>query len=203
MPPAPFSTTMLSTLTLFTLLLLGPSTAVSPSHRRPQDLVRSSCLHARYPDLCLHTLASYSGPANPRSIAQAAIGASLSRARSVSGFLRGPASGQGGHLSKREQAALNDCVEQISDSIDELSRTLGELQHLNGETMQFQLSNAETWVSAALTNEDTCLNGFEGVAGKVKIDVRRRITGVVKLTSNALYLIVRLDVSRGRPKGRV
>ncbi|KAK4760084.1 hypothetical protein SAY87_023215 [Trapa incisa] len=195
---------MLSTLTLFVVLLLpGPSAAASHGQRRPNDLVHLSCVHARYPSLCFRTLASYSGPANPRSIAQAAVGASLSRARSVSGFLRGQALGQGGHLSKREQAALGDCVEQISDSIDQLSRTLRELQHLKGETLQWQISNAETWVSAALTNEDTCLDGFEGVDGKVKTDVGRRITRVARLTSNALYMIVRLDVSRGRPKGRV
>ncbi|OWM84063.1 hypothetical protein CDL15_Pgr009310 [Punica granatum] len=195
MPTPKFRATMLSTLTL--LLLFLCSSDASPSHRGPQDLIRSSCVHAQYPDLCLHTLASYSGPANPRSIAQAAVKASLSRARSVSGFLRTQAPGKA-HLSKREQAALNDCVEQLSDSIDELSRTLGELQHLKGKTFRWQVSNAETWVSAALTNEDTCLDGFDGVDGKVKTDVRHKITRVARLTSNALYMINRLDESRGR-----
>ena len=89
-------------------------------------------------------------------------------------------------------------MEQIAESVDELSKTLGELKHLRGETFEFQMSNAQTWMSAALTNEDTCVDGFEGVDGKVKSDVKRKITNVAEVTSNALYMINRLDESRGR-----
>lgn len=106
-------------------------------------------------------------------------------------------------LSSCHLLSGGNCFLQISDSVDELRRTLGELQHLRGETFQWQLSNAETWASAALTNEDTCLDGFDGVKGKVKTDVRRKISRVARLTSNALYMINRLDMSHGRPKGRV
>lgn len=84
----------------------------------------------------------------------------------------------------------------------ELRRSLGELQHLKQATFRWQLSNAETWVSAALTDEDTCLDGFDGVNGKVKTEVQRRITRVARVTSNALYMVNRLDYSRSRPRGR-
>ncbi|KAK8597739.1 hypothetical protein V6N13_095137 [Hibiscus sabdariffa] len=92
---------------------------------------------------------------------------------------------------------LSDCVEQISDSMEELSMTLGELKHFRGETLGFQLSNAQTWVSATLTNEYMCLNGFEGVEGKVKSEVKRKMSNVVKITSNALYMINMFDESCG------
>ncbi|XP_022730993.1 pectinesterase inhibitor 3-like [Durio zibethinus] len=169
--------------------------ASASKHGSSQDLIRSSCIHASYPSLCLRTLSSYSGPANtPCELAQAAVKVSLSCAQKVSNYLTTSVTGK----SKRERVALNDCVEQISESVDELSKTLGELKHLRGETFEFQMSNAQTWVSAALTNEDTCLDGFEGVDGKVKSDVKRKITTVAKVTSNALYMINRLDESRGR-----
>ena len=162
-----------------------------------EDLVHSSCIHASYPNICLRTLSSYSGPAKtPRDLAQAAVKVSLSRAQRVSTYLNGVA-GQG-KASKREQVALSDCVEQISDTVEELSNTLKELKHLRPGTFRWQMSNAETWVSAALTNEDTCLDGFQGVDGKVKADVKRKITNVARVTSNALYLINRLDSTRGR-----
>ncbi|KAL4278438.1 hypothetical protein GQ457_03G018520 [Hibiscus cannabinus] len=92
---------------------------------------------------------------------------------------------------------LSDCVEQISDSVEELSMTLGELKHLREETLGFQLSNAQTWVSVALTNEYTCLDGFEGVEGKVKSEVKRKMSNVVKITSNVLYMINMFDESYG------
>ncbi|XVE97852.1 hypothetical protein REPUB_Repub03eG0054600 [Reevesia pubescens] len=181
---------------LLTILLFLSSAAASKHGGGvPKDLVRSSCAHASYPSLCLRTLSSYTGPANtPRDLAQAAVKVSLSRAQKVSNYLTTSVTGK----SKRERVALSDCLEQIAESVDELSKTLGELKHLRGETFEFQLSNAQTWVSAALTNEDTCLDGFEGIDGKVKSDVKRKITKVSKVTSNALYMINRLDESRGR-----
>lgn len=62
------------------------------------------------------------------------------------------------------------------------------------------MGNAKTWVSAALTNEYTCLDGFKEVEGEVKLDVKKRISKVAKVTSNALFFINRLD--GGNPAGR-
>ncbi|XP_062091202.1 pectinesterase inhibitor 3 [Humulus lupulus] len=190
-------------LILFILVLLSPSYSVSGKKRShhdsptpASDLVRTSCVHANYPNLCLRTLSTYSGPARtPRDLAQAAVNVSLARASRISKFLTRTARGSFG--SKRQRAALGDCVEQISDSVEDLSKTLSELQHLRWETFRWQMSNAQTWVSAALTNEDTCLEGFKELQVKMKTDVKRKITNVARVTSNALYMINRLDETRG------
>ncbi|GFY98552.1 plant invertase/pectin methylesterase inhibitor superfamily protein [Actinidia rufa] len=161
--------------------------------KKPQDLVQSSCIHASYPDICLRTLSSYSSAANsPRDLAQAAVKVSLSQARKVSDYLATLRTTG----SKREQGAVHDCVDQVTDSVDELRKTLAELQHLKSGTWRWQMSNTETWVSAALTNDDTCLDGFKEIHGNVKADVKRKITHVARVTSNALYLINRLDQTR-------
>ncbi|KAE8681001.1 ARM repeat superfamily protein isoform 1 [Hibiscus syriacus] len=180
----------------FILSVFLPLLSAASKHDSPQDLLRSSCVHASYPGLCLRTLSSYSGPTNtPRDLARAAVKVSLTRARKASSYLTS-ASVTG--KSKRERAALSDCVEQVADSVDELSRTLGELKRLRGETFEFQMSNAQTWASAALTSEDTCLDGFERVDGKVKSDVKKMLMNVAKVTSNALYMINRLNESHDR-----
>ncbi|KAH9652851.1 Pectinesterase inhibitor 3 [Citrus sinensis] len=191
-----------SLITLF--LLLSCSAAGSKhGHGEPHDLVRSSCAHASYPAVCLRTLSSYKGAAEtPRDLAQAAVNVSLSRASKVSAYLSQVSSNvnKGKSTNKRERLALSDCVEQISDSVEDLSKTLNELKHLKGDTFSWQMSNAETWVSSALTDEDTCLDGFEDVDSKVKSDVKRKISNVARVTSNALYMLTRLDKSRERPR---
>ncbi|KAK9274912.1 hypothetical protein L1049_022167 [Liquidambar formosana] len=190
----PFSLLTFLFLSLSVSSLSHFATARKPTNSK--DLVRSSCVHASYPNICLRTLSSYSGPARtPGDLAQAAVKVSLSRAHKVSTYLTQTAGLKKG--SKGEQAALRDCVEQISDSVDELRKTLSELQHLRKGTFRWQMSNAETWVSAALTNEDTCLDGFHDVMSTVKTDVKKKVRNVAKVTSNALYLINRLDESRG------
>ncbi|XP_059634682.1 pectinesterase inhibitor 3-like [Cornus florida] len=189
-----------SLLLVFLLTLSLSSHCYSASSKKadePKDLVRSSCVHASYPDICLKTLSSYVGPAKtPRDLAQAAVKVSISRTKKVSGFLATLRSG-----SKREKSALKDCVDQIADSVDELSMTLTELKELRGAAFRWHMSNAETWVSAALTNEDTCLDGFRDIDGKVRSDVKHKVTNVARVTSNALYLISRLDQPRGKPIG--
>lgn len=159
------------------------------------ELVRISCLHASYPTLCIHTLSTVAASAKtPHDVALAAVSASMHRAANASAFasrLVGLRS-----ANKRERSALKDCVEQLSDSADQLSSTMSELRHLRSVTFGWQMSNAETWVSAALTNEDTCLDGFQGVDGTVKKAVRRKIVNVARVTSNALYLVNRLASTR-------
>ncbi|CAI9100787.1 OLC1v1037960C1 [Oldenlandia corymbosa var. corymbosa] len=176
------------------LLLLSSSAAATTTTKSPRDLVHSSCAHASYPDICLRTLSSYSKPTTSlRELAQAAVRVSISRSNKAAGFLA-QLKGNG----KREEGALGDCVHQMSDSIYELGKTLSELQNLRrGNDFKWHMSNAETWVSAALTYEDTCLDGFTEIDGKVRSDVKRAITDVAKVTSNALYLITRLDQTRG------
>ncbi|KAL2503364.1 Plant invertase/pectin methylesterase inhibitor superfamily protein [Forsythia ovata] len=187
---------MTNVMILLLLLVSIISTRGAEKHTTPpkHDLVRTSCVHASYPNICLRTLSSYSGPANtPRDLAQAAVKVSLSRARRASDFVS-----QLRSHSKREEGALNDCVEQMGDSMEELSKTLEELHHLRSGEFPWQMSNAETWVSAALTNEDTCLDGFKEIDGKIRSDVKKKITNLARITSNALYLINLLDESRGK-----
>ncbi|XP_039686438.1 pectinesterase inhibitor 3 [Medicago truncatula] len=173
----------LTTLFLYFFISTFSTSILAHDEAQTQDLVHSSCIHSRYPKLCLRTLSNYTGPTkSPLDIAQAALHISLAHAKRVSKYLRSSKSeahGSNSSLSKRQQAGLSDCKEQIADSVDELGRSLEELQ----------MSNALTWVSAALTDGDTCLDG------NVRADVKKRVSDVARVTSNALYLINRVGQS--------
>ncbi|XP_076955392.1 pectinesterase inhibitor 3-like [Bidens hawaiensis] len=119
------------------------------------DLVQSSCMHATFPKVCNHTLSIYNGPVTtPHELALAAIRVSISQATKTSIYLLGIRK----ETDQREKGVVNDCASQIADSVDDLRKTLGELKELRRGTFRWQMSNAETWVSAALTDEDTCLD---------------------------------------------
>ncbi|KAI3735159.1 hypothetical protein L6452_14647 [Arctium lappa] len=86
-----------------------------------------------------------------------------------------------------EVAALKDCVELLSDSVYELKRSLEEMNQPGSKSLRLVMSDLQTWVSAAMTNEDTCIEGFANT--KMKNVVRGKIVNVAHLTSNALALI--------------
>lgn len=179
----------------FLILLLALISTHAKNHNAPRkELVRTSCAHASYPAICLRTLSSYSGVVtNLSDLAKAGVKVSLSRSKAASNFLA-----QLKSQSKKEQGAVRDCLELIGNSMDELSQTLSELQKLQSGDFRWHMSNVETWVSAALTNENTCLDGFKEIEGFIRSDVKRKITKVARVTSNALYLIDLLDNSHGK-----
>ncbi|CAI8595802.1 unnamed protein product [Vicia faba] len=116
---------------------------------------------------------------------------SLNNTQSTKGFVTMCKSFK--NLKPREYAALHDCAEEISDSVDRLTRSLKELKlsKINGQDFNWHISNVETWVSSALTDETTCGDGFAGktLDGKIKASIRSRIVNVAQVTSNALSLI--------------
>ncbi|GAB4825971.1 hypothetical protein Ancab_008839 [Ancistrocladus abbreviatus] len=66
----------------------------------------------------------------------------------------------------------------------------------NTSDMKFKMSNIKTWMSAAITDENTCMDGVDEhqVNPTVKSKIRDGILGVAKLTSNALSLVNQLPV---------
>ncbi|KAK9161581.1 hypothetical protein Syun_007922 [Stephania yunnanensis] len=100
-----------------------------------------------------------------------------------------------GRMRRRQMAALSDCLECFEDTMDNAARSAEELRRLSSEksTFEVQMGNVETWMSAALTFEDTCLDGFDEVRkGKVVKQLRREVVKVSCITSNALALVSKL-----------
>ncbi|KAK9147991.1 hypothetical protein Scep_006748 [Stephania cephalantha] len=159
------------------------------------EFIKNSCGVTMYPKLCYKSLSAYASSINksPAQLANVALSVSLMCARSTSTFVSQLS--KRGDLKPREAAAVRDCVENIGDSVSELQESLEEMRHLRGGRFEFnhKMTNIQTWVSAALTNEDTCMDGFEGDdeanGSSVKNMVRSNIKNVAQLTSNALALI--------------
>ncbi|XP_071723924.1 pectinesterase inhibitor 9-like [Rutidosis leptorrhynchoides] len=184
---------------LFLLLSLvtTPSQSFVPNHPKPAptSFIVSSCRATRYPALCVHCLAAY-GRAIQRSdhhLAQAALIVSLARARSAASFMSKLSRAR--RIKLRELRAMRDCVENMGDTVDRLAdsvRELGRSRYV-GRDFAWHMSNVETWVSAALTDENTCTDGFGGrvMDGGVKVAVRGRVVDVARVTSNALALVNR------------
>ncbi|KAK6936326.1 Pectinesterase inhibitor domain [Dillenia turbinata] len=160
-----------------------------------RDFIKASCKETLYPKLCFKTLSSYANSINSSStaLANVALNVSLKGARSTSETVLNLSRTH--NLGPREASAISDCVETIGDSVDELQQSLVEMKDLEGPDFQMKMSNILTWVSAALTNENTCMEGFDAKAmdEKLKSKIRKCIVNVAQLTSNALALINRLS----------
>lgn len=174
---------------LLTILITIANFAIST----PTNFIKTSCSITQYPTLCYESLSIYASTIqqDPYQLVQTALSISLNKTQSTKAFVTKCKNFR--NLKPREYAALHDCVEEISDSVDRLTRSLKELKLCNvkGEDFTWHISNVETWVSSALTDESTCSDGFAGKAldGKIKSSIRGRMVNVAQVTSIALSLI--------------
>ncbi|XVF11174.1 hypothetical protein REPUB_Repub08aG0003300 [Reevesia pubescens] len=186
-----------TSITLTFLCITNPSLAarLEPQSRSNVEFVKTSCKVTMYPETCYQTLSAYASTiqTSPRELANAALSVSLKGAQSTSNLVLKLSKEHG--LKPGEAVAIADCVETMRDSVDELHQSVAAMKDLQGSDFEMKISNIQTWVSAALTNEDTCMDGIEGkgMNGKIKDTIRSNIARVAQLTSNALAFINRLS----------
>ncbi|MBA0735892.1 hypothetical protein Gogos_019693 [Gossypium gossypioides] len=163
------------------------------------EYIKSSCSTTTYPKLCYRCLSVYASSINtsPKLLVHTALNVTLRASKATSRLMVKISRFHG--LEPRVAAAMADCIEVIGDSVDELQQSLGELGHISSSNISLTMSDVQTWVSAALTDEDTCMDGFAGnnMNGYAKTMARKRIIKVAHLTSNALALINNYASSQG------
>ncbi|XWS49062.1 hypothetical protein CRYUN_Cryun13aG0131200 [Craigia yunnanensis] len=180
----------------FALYLAGIAASASTRNSSPTDYIVASCKATSYPALCVECLSGFASEIrqNEQHLAQTALSVSLSRAQSAAAFVAKVARVRG--IKPRERQAVKDCIENMGDSVDRLNQSVKELGHMGravGQDFMWHMSNVQTWVSAALTDQNTCLDGFAGsfMNGNIKVAIKRRVVNVAQVTSNALALVNR------------
>ncbi|XP_010473498.1 PREDICTED: 21 kDa protein-like [Camelina sativa] len=170
-----------------------PSSSIS-RHLNQTNLnyIKTSCNLTLYKTLCYISLSPYASKiiSNPQKLAIIALNLTLTSAKSASKFIKNVS--HGGGLTGLEAVAVADCVEEIGDSVISLQdsiRELDSINHKDSRKFEMVMSDVQTWVSAALTDDDTCMDGFRRIKTVVKDLVRQHVVKVARLTSNALALI--------------
>ena len=83
-------------------------------------------------------------------------------------------------------AALENCRELLSLAIDHLNSSLSS----SGEVSVVQaVDYLRTWLSAADTYQQTCIDGFEELKGDIKASVHDHLKYSSELTSNSHAII--------------
>ncbi|CAA0832003.1 Plant invertase/pectin methylesterase inhibitor superfamily protein [Striga hermonthica] len=191
---------MVRFIVLMLLLAIYPCSSTSGSDDTNNDYVRDVCSVTRYPDLCIHSLSSFSKTAgqSPSRWARASVSVTIGEAKKVALYLS-TLSRSNWAMRGRNKVALSDCIECFGDALDNLHKSLYVLRKLSVREFGSQVDDVATWVSSALTDEDTCVDGFiEGGKGKRVRSIVNRVSNVTYMTSNALALIDKLATAGPR-----
>ena len=172
-----------------TTLASTPSTTT----KNYKTYIKTACKSTTYPTECNNDLLPFASKieANPQKLCNTALSVSLIAAKNCSSTISKLSKNQG--LTKSEVAISKDCIANVKDSIDQLNQSLSAMEQLGSSNVMAQIDDIKTWVSAALTDETTCTDGFAGmtVSNTVKNTISNSILSVSKRISNALALINR------------
>ncbi|CAH8267758.1 unnamed protein product [Arabidopsis lyrata] len=178
-----------------TILTASSAPVAAITSKRAINFIQASCKATTYPTVCVNALSGYANSiqTSPRRLAETALNVTVTEAQSTKVFVW--RLGRFKTLNKREIQAIKDCIEEIHDAVDRLTKSIHEVKMCGSakgrDQFWFHMSNAQTWTSAALTNANTCSDGFAGrvMDGRIKNSVRARIVNLGRGTSNALALI--------------
>ncbi|KAL2608990.1 hypothetical protein R1flu_027563 [Riccia fluitans] len=153
--------------------------------------LQKACNQTLYYDVCMQSLRDYpnANSSNPLDLVKIALYAAsesvseeLERARELQNQ-----TSSDGNLT----IAATACMDNLVDSLDEINQTMDRLDNWDVANLENELADLQTWMSAALTLEDTCRDGFQdlNVTGPAADEFLNNGTYVQKVLSNALAFI--------------
>lgn len=90
----------------------------------------------------------------------------------------------GSNLSHRDRCAFNDCLELLDDTVSDLTIAISKLRYHSPE-----LHNVKMFLSAAMTNTRTCLDGFASSDDDENWNNNDKTYGVAESLKESLFNI--------------
>ncbi|XP_077252700.1 pectinesterase/pectinesterase inhibitor PPE8B-like [Tasmannia lanceolata] len=114
--------------------------------------------------------------------------------------------------------AIIDCLDLLNTSSQELHWTLNTMYKIqpllnvtnygdtdgdcDGNCIEGDIANLNAWLSAVLSNQETCLEGFKKTNGVIKSQFEMNVHEVMVLVDNLLGMTHKIPVRRVHPGGR-
>ncbi|CAI0473079.1 unnamed protein product [Linum tenue] len=176
----------------------------TPQIHAHHAVLRSACSSTRFPDLCFSAVAaavpgSAEALATQKDVIEASINITCRAVQRNFFAVESLIDSAGGRLSRRETTALHDCLETIDATLDELhvalrdllSRYPHEKKKRRRKSLNRHAADLKTLLSAAMTNQETCLDGFshDGADRRVREKLLEGQVHVERMCSNVLAMI--------------
>ncbi|KAI3815680.1 hypothetical protein L1987_15359 [Smallanthus sonchifolius] len=161
-------------------------------HRQPTKAISRVCSRTLYQNLCVNSFLDFPGSlsASDKELVHISVNMTL---RHVGKALYTSTDFNNMEMSTRVRSAYNDCLELLEESVEQLQQSLisvapsGEAN--NNAQRVGSTDDVMTWLSASLTNQDTCTDGLsDAEEGEVKNLMQDKLKDLSELVSNSLAI---------------
>lgn len=141
------------------------STESNNDHQVAHTILKYSCSSTLYPHLCFSALSAVPDATSKIKSKKDVIDLSLNRTMSAtrhSYFKIQKLTSTRRSFTERENTALHDCLVMLNETLDQLSKAYQELQEYPSlkKSLSVHADDLKILLSAAMTNQETCLDGF-------------------------------------------
>ncbi|GAB2287299.1 hypothetical protein Dimus_021681 [Dionaea muscipula] len=153
--------------------------------------VQAICQPTDFKDTCINSLSSMApNSTDPKDLIKASFEVAINEINNVT--TNSPLFKE---LQKNPETkrAADDCKELFQDAIDDLRRSFHEVGQFDFDHSQKILSNLKIWLSASITYQETCLDGFDNTTGDASEKMRELLETSMELSSNGLAIITELS----------
>lgn len=185
---------------------LKKGTSQNPINQQSLNpIIKTACSSTLYPSLCFSTLSSSPNTTLDRFL-EASINRTIDLVSSsqyeITDFFARRV------LNLQEKSAFNDCVELLDQTQYELGQSMDEFRKSFGVSRPFY-GDLKTLLSAAMTNENTCIDGFSELESRfhhqkqsLRIYLEKKLKPIVQMISNMLAIIKHME-ERSKQENRL
>ncbi|KAL8492628.1 hypothetical protein ACS0TY_023998 [Phlomoides rotata] len=174
--------------------------SISCSGTKGGDEIKTQCEFTRYPTLCAQTLTGLSSPNPNVDFLSTLVNISISKAKLPASNFEVLSAHFVSPEAQQARAAIDYCHELTSMSVKRMRQALDALE----KNPKKHKSDIQTWLSAALTFQQTCKDSVEGhVPSNVYMgEIYKHMEFLSQLGSNHLALANRIGAGEKIPAPR-
>ncbi|KAL9353532.1 hypothetical protein Peur_056212 [Populus x canadensis] len=149
--------------------------------------IKAICQPTDYRETCEESLSKAAGnTTDPSKLVQAgfkvtieALQNAINRSTTLKELAKDPMASQ----------ALDNCRELMDDAIAELEHSFDLIESFQASQFDEYVNNLKVWLSATITYQRTCLDGFENTTGSAGEKMKDLLMASSQLTSNGLAMV--------------
>ncbi|XP_057806049.1 pectinesterase-like [Salvia miltiorrhiza] len=151
--------------------------------------IAAICAPTQYQETC-HASLDGANTTDPKKLIETAIDVAVDK---VSSVLKQSKLLQEAAADPMTKQAFDVCREVLEKAVDDLKRTVEQIDAIDAAEVKEYVADLRTWLSAVVTNQETCLDAFENTTGDAGQKMRNLLRTARELSSNGLAMVT--DIS--------
>lgn len=149
--------------------------------------IKAICQPTDYKEECVKSLQSEAGETtDPKKLIQAGFKVAMKK---ISEAAKKSAVLKELEDDPRASKALGHCKQLMENAVDDLKRSFEKLGEFDITKFDEMLMDLKIWLSATITYQETCLDGFQNTTGDAAEKMKKALKSSMRLSSNGLAMV--------------